>query len=141
MKALLSGAAAAVSLTILHQLSRRIVPHSPRADILGMRAIARASRALGAEPPGHLHRWALAGDLLTNTAYYGTVGLAPRSPVWMGAAAGALAAAGLLALPGPMGLGSAPVNRTIQTQLLGAALYLSAGLIAGRTYRALSDKS
>jgi hypothetical protein len=141
MKALLSGAAAAVSLTLLHEAARRAAPHAPRADILGMRALAAGSRLLGAEPPDRLRGWALAGDLAVNTAYYSAVALSPDKPLLCGVVAGAAAAAGLLALPGPMGLGSAPVNRTVQTQVLGAALYLGAGLIAGCTYQALQRRS
>jgi hypothetical protein len=137
MKALLSGATAAVSLTILHEGLRRVVPHSPRADILGMRGLAAGARRLGFHPPEHLHEWALVSDLFANTAYYSAVGLAAKSPVAAGAAIGAVAGIGLLALPGPMGLGSAPVNRTLQTQLIGAGLYLTAGLIAGCLYQAL----
>jgi hypothetical protein len=135
--ALVSGAVAAAALTAMHECTRKTMPDPPRADLLGMRAIARAAGMAGYVPPDHLRGWAMAGDLLGNALYYSSVGCAPKSPLLCGAAAGAVAGAGLLALPGPLGLGSDAVNRTRPTQLMGAGMYLAAGLIAGAVYRLL----
>jgi hypothetical protein len=104
-----------------------------------MRAIARLSRTAGAQPPQHLHRAALVGDLLANTAYYAIVGYAkPQHALAAGAAAGLLAGIGILALPGPLHLGSSAVNRTLETQLMAAGMYVAAGLTAGVTAAALA---
>jgi hypothetical protein len=140
--ALLSGAAGAVALTAMHECTRKTMPDPPRADLLGMRSIARISRLAGVEPPRHLRRAAFAGDLLANTAYYATVGYArPQHAIAAGAAAGILAGVGILALPGPLHLGSSAVNRTHHTQLMAAGMYLAAGLIAGATAAALAGRA
>jgi hypothetical protein len=142
LNALLSGAAGAVALTAMHECTRRTMPDPPRADLLGMRAIARISRMAGTTPPNHLHRAAVAGDLLANTAYYATVGYAkPGHALAAGTAAGILAGIGILVLPGPLHLGSNPVNRTVHTQFMAAGMYLAAGLIAGATAAALAGRS
>src|SRR5690242_12815108 len=69
---LAGGAAGAVALTLVHEAARRTLPDAPRMDVLGERAIAAGVRAAGGEPPPEpqLHRAALAGDLVANTAYY-----------------------------------------------------------------------
>ena len=70
--ALAAGVCGAVALTALHQLARRVTDDAPRMDVLGERAIARTVRAAGGTLPMQptLHRWALAGDLVANSAYY-----------------------------------------------------------------------
>src|SRR5919107_322315 len=50
MRALGGGAVGAVALTALHELTRRTVPHAPRMDVIGMRALAKTVRALGRRP-------------------------------------------------------------------------------------------
>jgi hypothetical protein len=120
---------------------RRQTPKAPRMDVLGERAIAQTSEALfGARPHGkHLHEAALAGDLAANSAYYSLVGLGqPEGAVARGAALGLAAGLGALALPGPLGLGSKPSNRTPETQLMTVAWYVIGGVAAGLTYRILS---
>ena len=46
----------------------------------------------------------LAADLVSNTLYYALIGLGRRRPLLCGAALGALAGAGAVALPGRLGL-------------------------------------
>src|SRR5689334_12102213 len=76
--ALLSGAAGAISLNLMHECTRKTMPHPPRVDIVGMRAVASIARATGHEPPSHLRNTALVGDLAANTLYYSLAGLAGR---------------------------------------------------------------
>jgi len=135
---LASGLAGAVVLTVLHETVRRFRPDAPRADVLGMRALASGFRAAGKTPPpdDKLHPMALGGDLVANSLYYSLVGLwGAKRAVGLGAGLGALAGVGALVLPGPMGLGEAPTNRTPETQLLTVAWYLAGGLAAGAAFR------
>ena len=46
-----SGLTGALTLTAVHEAARRRLPEAPRMDVLGMRAIARATAALGQKPP------------------------------------------------------------------------------------------
>jgi hypothetical protein len=84
----------------------------------------------------------MVGDLVANSAYYSLAGCTgPGNSIGVGAALGAAAGIGVLLLPGPMGLGSVETNRTLETQVMAAGMYLAAGLIAGGLYAALSRKS
>jgi hypothetical protein len=140
--ALLSGLAGAGALTALHETVRRTVPHPPRMDILGMRALAQGLRLAGHEPqPGApLHEAALAGDLVANTLYYSVVGASDAKDAPLcGALLGLTAGIGALVLPGPLGLGTAPSTRTPATAALTVGLYLVGGLVAGMAYQAFQD--
>jgi hypothetical protein len=138
--ALFSGLAGASTLTTIHQAAQRLLPNAPRMDVLGMRAIARSLRAVDqAPPPGQqLYEVTLVGDLLANSLYYSLVGVGrPQGAPARGAGLGLLAGLGAVALPGPLGLGQAPSNRTPATTVMTIAWYLLGGLAAGLVYRLL----
>ncbi|WP_240336904.1 hypothetical protein [Rufibacter psychrotolerans] len=132
----LSGLAGAVAVTLVHETVRRFYPQAPRMDILGMRAIAKGLRSAGQTPPERdtLHTWSLVGDLVSNSIYYSLTG-ASKKALWRGAILGAAAGVGGVVLPGPMGLGAAPSNRTRQTQALTIGYYFLAGVVAGGVAR------
>lgn len=135
-----SGLTGALVLTVLHESVRRFNGSAPRADILGIRALAKGYRAAGETPPADddLHTMALGGDILSNSLYYSLVGLdGGKHALGLGAGLGALAGAGAVVLPGPMGLGTAPTNRTAATQAMTVAWYLVGGLVAGAAYKVL----
>lgn len=138
--AIAAGAAGAGATTILHEIARRLTPDAPRADLLGMQALARLLRGAGAAPPAGdaLYRLTLAGDLASNTAYFGAVGAGPRErAVALGVGLGLVAGAGAVLLPPALGLSGATTRRTGATAALAVALYTAGGLVAGATYRAL----
>ena len=139
LKALGSGLVGAVALTLIHETARRVAPETaPRMDVLGMRAIQKAVRAVDAEPPVPLHEAALVGDLVSNSFYYSLVGAGPRKDaVRNGALLGLAAGLGAVFLPGPLGLGRQPTD-TPTTQALTVAWYLAGGLAAGAAYAALA---
>jgi hypothetical protein len=139
-----TGLAGACALTCLHESARRTVPNAPRMDVLGMRAIDKTVRAVGAEPPhgDRLHNWALGGDLVSNSLFYSLVAAGDRDGAWVrGAILGLAAGPGAVVLPGPLGLGSAPSNRTNATRLMTVGWYVAGGLAAAAAYRLLSDRS
>jgi hypothetical protein len=137
--AVVSGAAGALALTAVHQLARRSVPYAPRMDVLGMRAIARGAHRVGRRPPTGrvLYRATLAGDLLSNTAYYSVVALGGRHALRAGAALGIAAGAGALVLPPLLGLGNAPHAHAWPNRLMTVAWYTLGGLVAGAVYERL----
>lgn len=142
-KAIAAGAAGAAATTLLHELTRRLTPDAPRVDLLGMQALARLLRATGTAPPAGdaLYTLTLAGDLASNTAYFGVVGAGPRErAVALGAALGLVAGAGAVLLPPYLGLSGATTERTRATAALTVALYTAGGLVAGAVYRALPDR-
>jgi hypothetical protein len=138
--ALLAGVCGAVALTAVHQLARRVTDDAPRMDVLGERAIARTVQAAGGTLPMQptLHRWALAGDLMANSAYYSLITCGPGAHMWARAVAMGLAAgAGALVLPRRIGLGDAPKSDHIPNQIMTVAWYLIGGLAAACAGRAL----
>src|SRR5579871_2455117 len=128
LQALGGGLAGACALTLLHETTRRVVPDAPRMDVLGERALASGLRGAGMDVPsrGRLHKMALGGDVVANSLYYSLAGLCgPESAPVCGALLGLAAGVGAVALPGPMGLGAAPSNRTTATQAMTVGLYLA----------------
>jgi hypothetical protein len=142
MKAVTAGAAGAATTTVLHEVTRHLVPDAPRVDLLGMQGISRAARATGKEGPqgAALFATTMAADLVSNSLYYGAVGLAPRRrAVPFALFLGALAGIGAVVLPKPLGFSEITTNRTARTRVLAAALYTLGGLASGLAYRALSE--
>ena len=143
-KALVSGVVGAGTLTLAHLLTQKMTRNAPRMDVLGERAISGGMKALGLEPPAEesLYPAALAGDLVVNSAYFAMVGLPrPDAAPACGLVLGLLAGLGAVALPGPLGLGTAPSSRTASTQAMTIGLYLLGGLAAGLTHRALATET
>ncbi len=141
-QALISGAAGAVALNILHETARRIVPHAPRMDVIGMRALARSLRGLDQEVPprDELFSWTLVGDLASNAVYYSLVGLGDEDGVWFrGAALGAAAGVGGAFLPPRIGLGRQP-DETPATQVMTITWYLVGGIVAAIVARRLARR-
>jgi hypothetical protein len=141
-QALISGAAGAVALNILHETARRIVPHAPRMDVIGMRALARSLRGLDQEVPPHdeLFSWTLVGDLASNAVYYSLVGLGDEDGIWFrGAALGAAAGVGGAFLPPRIGLGRQP-DETPATQVMTITWYLVGGIVAAIVARRLARR-
>lgn len=142
-RALASGLAGACVLTLIHQAAKNVLPHPPRMDVIGMRAITRLARKADWVPPSgeRLYRAALAGDLVSNTLYFSHVGLAGgRYPWLLGSLLGLGAGVGAAALPPRIGLGRQPGERR-STLALTVAWYLAAGLTAACTLQWLQDKA
>src|SRR4051812_31304422 len=136
LAALGSGLAGAAALTLVHETARRFIPHAPRVDVIGVRAIARPMRAAGYRPPHYnrLHNAALAGELVSNSAYYSLIGAGRREHVWRnGMILGLLAGLGAALLPPILGLGNQPHRKAPLTQILTVAWYLLGGLAAAAT--------
>lgn len=143
LPALASGVAGALTLTAVHETARKNLSAAPRMDVLGMRAISKSLQAVGSSVPksDQLHQVALAGDVLANSAYYSLVALGkPETAPTRGALLGLAAGIGAVLLPGPIGLGEAPSNRTTATQAMTVGWYVLGGLAAGVAYRWLSER-
>ena len=144
LKALGSGVAGALALTAVHETARRTIPHAPRMDVIGRRAIAKPLVAMGRTPPAgrRLQGAALAGDVISNSLYYSLIGLGSgRGPdVWRrGLLLGLLAGIGAAVLPPVLGLGRQPGHRGWRTHLLTILWYTLGGITAAAVMRASDD--
>jgi len=143
-RSLLGGIAGALTVNLLNESARRLIPHAPRMDVIGRRALARVLKKAGVPAPrgGPLVGLALAGDILSNSLYYSATALgAEQSAVRRGTLLGLAAGLGAATLPGPLGLGPQPGKKTPYTELLTVAWYTLGGLAAGAVYRAASSQS
>ena len=136
-ESLLSGAAGAVALTAVHQAARALTDAAPRMDVVGMRALSRGMNASGAAAPSHngLYYATLAGDLISNSAYYSLATTYTR-----GAAMGLLAGLGALFLPERLGLGTPPKSELLSNQVMTVAWYVVGGLAAAATANWLAGR-
>ena len=142
LPSLAAGFAGAVALTALHEVARRLRPQdAPRMDVLGERGLRKLLHLADLPQPaeGVVYNATMLGDVLSNGLYYSLVGSGPRS-LSRGLLLGAAAGVGGVVLPGPLGLGEAPSNRTPQTQAMTVAWYTVGGLVAGAVAQALRHR-
>lgn len=143
LPSLAAGFAGAVALTALHEVARRLRPHdAPRMDVLGERGLRKILNLADLPQPseGKVYTATMLGDILSNGLYYSVVGSGKHS-LQRGLALGVAAGIGGVVLPGPLGLGEAPSNRTPQTKAMTVAWYTLGGLVAGAVAQKLRKNS
>lgn len=139
LPSLTAGLAGAVVLTAIHETVRHLRPEdAPRMDVLGMRGLRKMLGTADLPQPDNdtLFNLTMAGDIISNALYYSLVG-SGRHSLRRGLLLGVAAGVGGVLLPGPLGLGEAPSNRTPQTQAMTVAWYTIGGLVAGAVGQAL----
>jgi hypothetical protein len=142
LPSLAAGFTGAVALTILHETMRHLRPHdAPRMDVLGERGLRKLLGMANAPQPDNTTAYlaTMAGDVLSNGLYYTLVGSGKHS-LRRGLLLGAAAGVGGVVLPGPLGLGEAPSNRTPQTKAMTVAWYTFGGVVAGVVAQALRQR-
>jgi hypothetical protein len=143
LTSLAGGLAGAISVTILHELLRKVDPSAPRLDLLGEQATARLMEKTGHPASGnhHLRTSALVGDIISNTLYYSLAGTRVKKAVSTGGMLGLGAGIGALKLPQAIGLNGAHTNLTTKRRWLTVGLYVAGGLIAAAVTKWLENKS
>ena len=133
---ILGGLAGAVTLTAVHETVRQFLPEAPRVDLTGIRALRQILNKADLPIPGltEQRQLALGGDLISNATYYSLAGTSYTRGILLGLAAGI----GGVYLPGKMGLGDAPTNRSTTTQLLTIGYYTLGGIVSAAVTRALT---
>lgn len=130
------GLAGALAVTAVNETVRQFVPQAPHLELLGIRAIRQAF--MKAEEPApdsdDTYAMALGSELMANASYYSLAGKSTTRGVLLGLAAGL----GGIFLPEKLGLGEAPTNRTLTTQIMTVGYYVLGGVVAAKTARALS---
>jgi hypothetical protein len=137
-KALKSGIIGAISLNLIHETARKLIPNAPHVDEIGMRALQRfVLTPLDFHPSRrHLRQMTLAGDLLSNSLYYALIsGVSERQnskAVWRRAwVLGLAAGLGAVVLPPLMRLGQQRTSNFPATASLTVAWYVFGALAAG----------
>jgi hypothetical protein len=141
LRSLGSGLAGAVAVTLVNEVGRRVIPHAPHLEVLGMRGLVALLRGADQPVPDHdkLFNMTLAGDLLSNTLLYSLAGIGQPGGAWLrGGALGLATGVGAALLPPKLGLGHQPGEQTPTTQLLTVAWYTIGGLVAGVAARLLA---
>jgi hypothetical protein len=146
IRALINGLAGACALTVAHELVRKTKPNAPRLDILGMRGVAKLMTAFGVEPPSGatLRKYALVGDIISNTVFFSGVGAKPGLAAWLkGINLGLFAGVGAITVPQNVGLGKDSdllTKRTTATALTTVGLYVLGGIAAAAMAQMASKK-
>ncbi|MGZ3838244.1 MAG: hypothetical protein ACXVMS_00965 [Flavisolibacter sp.] len=141
--ALEGGVAGAAALTLIHETVKKTVPNAPRIDLLGMNALAKGLKVIGAKTPGErqLYTWSLTGDLLSNTIFYSFAGIGKKeNALAKGAALGLVAGLGAVLLPKPLGLKEETTARNMETKVITIGLYVIGGLVAAGIMKFLDRK-
>ena len=140
--ALVSGLAGATTLTIVHEIMKRVDPKAPRMDLLGMNAISKMMLKSHKTPPDRktLFFITMAGDLVANALYYSLTGVGRKGHWLKGTLLGTAAGIGGVLLPKPMGLNPAYSNRTTATKIMTIGLYLVGGLVTSAVLKAMNDE-
>lgn len=136
------GLAGAVAVTLIHEIVKRVESDAPRMDLLGMEALSKILRHSDQPVPdkGTLFKATLAGDIISNAAYY-SFAVASKKRIWTGGTLLGLAAGiGAVVLPKQLGLNPTYSNKTAKTQIITTSLYLAGGVIASAVAKALNRK-
>jgi hypothetical protein len=130
------GLAGALTVTAVNETVRQFVPKAPHLELLGIRAVRQLF--IKAEEPvpdsQNVYGIAMGGELMANASYYSLAGKSTTRGILLGLAAGL----GGIYLPDKLGLGEAPTNRTLTTQIMTVGYYVLGGIVAAKTARALS---
>jgi len=130
---LIGGLAGAISITLIHEITRKLYAGAPRLDLLGEQAAQKVmKKTTGNEQPKEdLYGPALAGDLIANALYYGLAASGTKHPIKSAGLLGFSAGLGAITLPSKMGLREEFVSGTLQKKLITVGLYTLGGIIAG----------
>jgi hypothetical protein len=138
-----SGIVGATSVALLNYLGSRYLPRAPRLDILGLQLAAAAFDKVGIRPPRGLPMkiLALVGSLVSNSMFYGLVGLGTPRTAWLrGAALGLAMGVGVLTLPAALGVGERETGRPPIAKVGTLAWYVLGGILAAITFAASQDE-
>lgn len=130
---LAGGLAGTAAVASIHEALKRVTPDAPRMDVLDTELLRKGFKIINKQAPQdrQLGRWAVGGELICDTAYYGLAAMGGKKGVWVrGAMLGLIAGITAVLLPKPLGLPEEPSNKTTGTQLMTIGLYLMGGLAA-----------
>lgn len=142
LASLAGGLAGAVTVTILHELIRKIDPSAPRLDLVGQKATEKLVQRTGHKPPtgNNLYATSLAGSILANTLSYSLAGISGKRPLSVGTIMGATMGLSAVTLPGKLGLNGHHVKNDQRKKWMTVVLYIAGGLVASAVARQVEKR-
>ena len=142
LASLAGGLAGAVTITLLHEIIRKIDPSAPRMDLVGKKVTEKLMHKAGQPSPGkkQLYASSLAGSIMANTLYYSLAGLGAKSPLSVGSMLGLTAGAGAVTLPSKLGLNGVHSSGSTKRKWMTMALYITGGLVAAAVTRKIERR-
>lgn len=142
MASVLGGLAGAITVTVLHELTRKVDPTAPRLDLVGETVTQKLAQKAGYNPPTgrSLYASSLAGSLLTNTLSYSFAGMSGKKPLSLGTLVGAAMGFSAVKLPKKLGLSRDYTDGSSKRRWLTMALYITGGLVASAVSRSIEKR-
>lgn len=142
LASLAGGLAGAITVTILHEVIRKIDPSAPRLDLVGEKATQKLVQKTGYHPPtgNKLYATSLAGSILANTLSYSLAGISGKRPLSVGTIMGATMGFGAVTLPGKLGLNGTHTSRDQKKKWMTIILYIAGGLVASSVARRIEKR-
>ncbi len=140
---IIAGVGGAVLLNLLHESLKNAHYVMPRIDLVGSEALLKSLGAVGItiDDSKKLYYATLAGDLVSNGAYYSLI-FSKKKKLWTRAVTLGLAAGvGAVVLPKPLGLNDEPVTKTNTTKALTISYYVFGALASVAIYKVLKNKT
>jgi hypothetical protein len=139
-KNFLAGLGGAIVLNILHESFKKSKVDSPRIDLVGEEALQKVVGYFGNKISDKqtLYNATLAGDLISNAAYYSMIGNSPDQLWGKAVSMGLVAGIGAVTLPEQIGLDDKPVAKNTQVKALTVGFYLAGALATAAILKALS---
>jgi hypothetical protein len=140
LSSILGGLAGAAALTLLNEGAKKVDSNAPRLDLLGQNALAKFMKGNDMLSKTASQVFPLAGDLISNSLFYGmSRGNSSRNTLMRGALLGLSAGVGAVTLPETLGLEQKFTNKSNETKLMTIGLYLVGGLVAAAMINALDN--
>jgi hypothetical protein len=131
---IIGGLAGAAALTVVNETVKRLDANAPRLDLLGMNAAAKILKGSNLKTPGfaqNLFPAALAGDLISNTLYFGMAQAETKQKTLIrGSLLGLGAGIGAVTLAKPLGVDDGPTSQPVKKNALTIAYYVLGGIVA-----------
>jgi hypothetical protein len=140
----LGGLAGACALTVLNESVKKLDKDAPRLDLLGMNAVAKLIKGSGIQAfgKGQVEQVSLAGDLLSNSLYFGMANAGNKTQTLIrGTLLGLGAGVGAITLAKPMGLDQSTTAASNKTKTLTIAWYVIGGLVAAAVINLLDKQN
>jgi hypothetical protein len=142
LASLAGGVAGAITVTILHELVRKIDPSAPRLDLVGQKATEKLALKTGYKPPtgNNLYATSLAGSIIANTLTYSLAGMSGKRPLSFGTIMGATMGLSAVTLPNKLGLNGSHAQQSQRKKWMTMVLYIAGGLVASAVARQVEKR-